>query len=181
VQTVETKLPAQNPPHRNPHQSSRGSIFPRVEPTNPHPKIAALCEPCILRYSNPPLQPLFPLPLNSTAKFSKNHPHRNPASIMISLSISTFPPATVTTAGLNNSLFISFPYSVSVRIHIEFASFKPLPNHDKGKPATIPRLHAPFSCIDALFSTRFHPRISLQSTQAAATFSAPYTAKTPVV
>ena len=153
---METQILAQNPPHRNPHQSSRSPTFPRAEPANPHPQIAALCEPCIPRYPNPPLQPLFPLPLNSTAKFSKNHPHRKPASIKVSLLISTFPPATVITAVLNNSLFISFPYSVSLRIHIKFASSKPLSNHDKGKPATIPRFHVFQPCFPRAFIPAFH-------------------------
>jgi len=156
VQTVETQIPAQNPLHRNPHQSSRNSTFPRVEPTNPHPQIAGLCEPCIPQYPNPPLQPRFPLPLNSTAKFSKTHPYLNLAPVAVSLPISTFPPATVTTAGLNNSLFISFPYSVSIRIHLEFASFKPRPRHDKDKPATIPRFHAFQPGFPRTFVPAFH-------------------------
>ena len=178
---METKISLQNPPLSSPHQSRLKPRFPHPQPRNPHPSSILYVQTVHLPVRKTSLQSLFPLPLNSTAKFSKKHPYRNPASIIVSLSISTFPCATVTTAGLNNSLFISFPYSVSVRIHIEFASFKPLPNHDKGKPATIPRFHAPFSWIDAPFSTTSHPRLSLQSTQAAATFSALYTAKTPVV
>jgi len=112
VQTVENNSVLQNPIPPHPYQSSAKPHFPRQTPTNPHPDSAALWEPCIPRYPTHPLQPSFPLALNSTARFSKTHPMPNPAPVAISRQISTFPATTGTTAGTNNSFLLlnSHPY-----------------------------------------------------------------------
>jgi hypothetical protein len=96
---------------------------------------------------NPPLQPRFPLPLNSTAKFSKKHPYLNLAPVAVYLPISTFPTPTVTTAGLNISLFISFPYSVSTFFLIHPANQKPF----QTKTGTIPEETHVFMQLVQLF------------------------------
>jgi len=142
VQTVETRIALQNPPSPNPHQSSPKRNFPPSRPINPHAQIASQCKPCKHRYPTHPLKSTFPLPLNSTAGFSKTHPHLNPASTTVSLPISTFPTPTVTTAASNNSFFCTFPYPVSPRILTPARSKIPLNPSGHHKPRRIPRFHA---------------------------------------
>jgi len=84
------------PPHKSTTQShfSVGTVNPPVP--------------------NSPQLPTFPLALNSTAFFSKTHPIPNSSRTKKISHISTFPAATVTTAGLYISLFNSFPIPVAL-------------------------------------------------------------------
>jgi hypothetical protein len=76
--------------------------FSTQYPSNPQPNQRQLWKPCIPRYPIHPSKPTSPLALKSTAPFSKNHPSRNPNIPKTLHSISTFPPTTVTTTGINN-------------------------------------------------------------------------------
>ena len=113
MQTVDRCATLQIPPPLHPHQSCTKLHSPLSRPTNPHAFSASMWEPCNPRYAIHPCFPTFPLALNSTARFSKTRTHYNPKSHNRIRRISTFPATTGTTAGLHNSFFKAFPYSVA--------------------------------------------------------------------
>lgn len=71
-------------------------------------------EPCKPPPPIHPRFPSFPLPLKSTARFSKTHPKPNSNTSLHIHPISTFPSTTVTTAGLLSSFLVQNPLPVAL-------------------------------------------------------------------
>ena len=101
--------PCKTPPLPSPHQHRTKPLFPRPQPANPHPFRVLMWEPCKPQPPIHPCFPVFPLPLNSTARFSKTRPNPISNTSHHIRQISTFPSTTVTAAGLLSSFFIQNP------------------------------------------------------------------------